>query len=311
MRTPSSRATSDGGFYHPLEPENAPNTFTPPPLDNTPIAGIDKRDRVYKAFLDMPEMALTSNDYRQFTEWGFTTKMVKRRGYRRLPLKKRAKICKTLIERGYELEGVPGFYFNPEGYWSFTTGPGIIFPSLTPDMKIQGLQVRLDKINQGGKYRFFSSSGRPAGTSTGAPWHLAKPVKETRKIIFITEGYRKADYTAEKMGACCIGLPGVNSFNGVAEYVAGTRLPFAIAYDRDILHKYEVIYALKRFLNELSVCKNRKFLTRWKECQGKGIDDLLLAGGWPELVAITPKVIASVKKQEARLLKQNKIRLTR
>lgn len=306
MRVPSDRTTSDGGFYHSLGGESKHTDFTPAPLDDAPIASLNIRDSVYRAFLNMPELALTTDDYRQFASWGFSVEMVKRRGYRRLPLAGRAKICKSLIEMGYKLEGVPGFYYKNDGYWSFTTGPGIIFPCLSPEMKLQGLQVRLDKPESDGKYKFFSSSGRSdgtGGTSSGAPWHLAKPVKMVRRIIYITEGYRKADYTAERMGVYCIGLPGVNSFSGVAEYVAGLGMPFAIAYDRDILHKYQVIYALKRLINELGVCE-KKFLTRWEESQGKGIDDLLLAGGWPELVPITSKVITLINKKAAQLEKE-------
>lgn len=149
MRVPSdqpaeSKSGQYSGYVHRLDGK----------IHNLPLITNEHRDlprasdevchQVYLELFKQRELALNTDDYRKLAEWGISVEMAKRRGYRRLPLSGRSKIAKSLMDAGLILEGVPGFYVHDDGYWTFSTGPGLIFPSLSPKMKVQGFQVRLD-----------------------------------------------------------------------------------------------------------------------------------------------------------------------
>jgi len=306
MRVPSGkpkRAKGFGGYIHRLDG----GVSLPPPL---PVregrrAGPAVLDRTYQAFLSRPELALTLEDYRRFRdEWKLPAELVRKKGYRRLPLKGRAEICRRLLEEGYSLEGVPGFYardgiYGP--YWTFTTGPGLVFPSLSPDGKIQGLQVRLDDPRRG-KYLWFSSAELPGGASSGAPWHVARPSRPIRRAVIITEGIRKADVVAEYMGAVTVGLGGVAAIEGVPEYAASLKMPVIIAYDMDVLRKREVFESFRTLVGKL---KGDVFVAAWDpEYNGldcKGLDDLLVNSGWPKIIPVNEamrKIAREVRAQK-------------
>jgi len=287
MRVPSDRpkrASGFGGYIHRLD--GSVELPAPAPAFESPRAAPAVLDRVYRAFLAQPELFLALDDYRKFSEWKLPVEFVKRQGYRRLPLKGRAEVCRRLLKDGYGLEGVPGFYardgfYGP--YWTFTTGPGLIFPSISPDGKIQGLQVRLDDPRGGGKYLWFSSSDLPGGASSGAPWHVARPAQLVRRVVIITEGIRKADVVAWHMGALTIGLGGVAAIEGVSEHVKSLGMPALVAYDMDILKKAEVFESFRTLIGKLT---GNVFVAAW-DPKHKGLDDLLMSGGWPKIIPVS------------------------
>jgi hypothetical protein len=232
--------------------------------------------------LNLPELALTVADYRRLAEWGVSVEMAKRRCYRRLPLRGRACISRQLMEMGYILEGIPGFYYHDKGYWTFTTGPGLIFPSLSPEGKIQGFQVRLDDPKGGSKYVWFSSAGRPGGTSSGAPWHVSRPARVKCRAVVITEGIRKADVISEYLGVITVGAAGVNNWQGIPQYVEQLGMPVVVAYDMDILAKPPVFEAFRALVGSL---KGQVYVAAW-DPQYKGLDDLLVAGRKPKIIPL-------------------------
>lgn len=109
------------------------------------------------------------------------------------------KIARTLLTKGYTLEGVPGFY-KRNGIWtvmfcSYTNG--ILIPVRTIDGLIAGLQIRLDvplknddSDKEGAKYIWHSSGGKPYGTSPGGPVQFIG--NKYAKRVYVTEGYLKS-----------------------------------------------------------------------------------------------------------------------
>lgn len=109
------------------------------------------------------------------------------------------KIARTLLNNGYTLEGVPGFY-KRNGIWtvmfcSYTDG--ILIPVRTVDGLITGLQIRLDvplknddSDKTGSKYIWHSSAGKPYGTSPGGPVQFVG--NKHAKRVYVTEGYLKS-----------------------------------------------------------------------------------------------------------------------
>ena len=65
------------------------------------------------------------------------------------------KIAETLQESGCVLEGVPGFYRDPEERWTLnfkTKNSGFLVPVESMDGKIQACQIRLDHPRDNNKY---------------------------------------------------------------------------------------------------------------------------------------------------------------
>lgn len=300
-----------GGYIHQLGFEIDPKDFIPATSKkNIPCADIDTLHEVYSTMFSMPEFCLTAGDYKQLKRWGVSVKMAKQRGYRRLPLKGRYRIAKKLLEMGYDLKGIPGFYVKSgddgKKYWTFAIGPGLIFPSLSPEGKIQGFQVRLDNPGpQGNKYLWFSSACRSCGSSPGAPRHLARPTKRNQRVMFVTEGIRKADVISEYLGVDTIGLPGIHATEGVADYLNNLGVPVIIAYDMDLLKNSYVFEALRNLIGQI---EGDVLIAGWhskfKGQDTKGLDDLLVAGGYPKVIPVFQAIdsitarIADIKEAE-------------
>ena len=292
MRVPSDRPANGkygqyAGYIHLLTDDV--KTERPDPLTAVDVkrASDNECHGVYKALFKMHELALTTDDYRQLGKWGISVEMAKRHGYHRLPLRGRARMAKKLIDKGYNLKGVPGFYIHNDGYWTFSTGPGLIFPSISPQRQIQGFQVRLDKQKRGSKYVWFSSQDRSGGSSSGAPWHLAIPKKLTHKCIGITEGVRKANVAADYLGIYVIGIAGVNNYSGVPELIEKLKMPWVSLFDMDLLSNWHVY---KAWVGLMQALKGAGFVGTWdsdfKGLDTKGIDDLLVAGGSPRRLPV-------------------------
>lgn len=243
-------------------------------------------------------------------------------GYRSLPADRnqRIKICKALRQTGYELKGVPGFFrLPPRNYnkgqwclggdrWGFrdiksSTGEvykvsGLLIPTRDLDGKIRRLKIRNDapaenvpdeiKARFPERYMAFSSTDREDGASAGAWVHIARPVYQTErpadtKTLWITEGEIKADISALYLGETVLGMPGVGQSPQLAIDNALKDGFTEICVAMDAEEKPHVKLAIAKLIklgkeNNLSVS-----VACWDESQGKGLDDLLVAGGAPEV----------------------------
>jgi hypothetical protein len=78
-------------------------------------------------------------------------------GYKTFPTNGRATVIRCLVNAGFHMAGVPGFYFeNSDVKLSGVTG--FLLPVTDVQGMINGLQIRSDRT-EGGKYRWLSSSG--------------------------------------------------------------------------------------------------------------------------------------------------------
>jgi hypothetical protein len=213
---------------------------------------------------------------------GLSEDDIKRNGYKSVPAPtERWRLCKELKERGYELSGIPGFY-QARGryggrYWTFKALPGYFIPVRDSQGRIQALQIRLDKPDSYGKYRFFSTPNQTGGSSSGAPCHVTRPEELKDRRVWVTEGPLKADIASRYRGSVFIGVPGAGNWRPAVEAIQETGArEVVIAYDRDKILKD----AVKRAERELKADLRRKgirvFIASWN--QEKGIDDALVAG---------------------------------
>jgi hypothetical protein len=292
-RVESDRPSNDagGGWLHWLrDRETFARATTPRPAPaalDAPRASPERCDRVYRRLLALLQL---SQAHRQdLLARGFTDAEINARGYRSLPLQGRAAICRE-IAATCPLEGVPGFYQKKGAhghYWTVAGSPGLLIKVLGPDGQIRGLRLRPDDKGDGGKYRWFSSNDRPGGAGSGAHCHVARPLGPVRDpTVFSTEGEIKADLAAERLGAVVLSVPGVDLWQRALDDLA-VLLPeggrAVTALDADWRNKPPVHRAVWSLLLACGAIGYDAEVALWDVKDGKGIDDLLVAGKRPGL----------------------------
>ncbi len=284
MRTPGERQLRNGGWLH--RPDSgstawaASETLAGPGARRAPAAVVD---RVYRALLD--ELTLTPADRAHLLgpQRGLGLDVIARNGYRTLPRGGRAAICRSLAGRvGPALVGVPGFYRASGRFGPYLTiaGPaGLLIPVRDVAGRIVGAQVRTATRSRR-RYRWLSSAGRPEGVSSGCPVHVARPSEPWNRRVWITEGPLKADIAAERLGSVVLGIAGTGVWRsaGALDAVAALQPPMVfVAFDED--RRSATAAHASELAGALAQAGFRVRLVHWDPARGKGIDDLLLAGG--------------------------------
>lgn len=171
------------------------------------LAPLEERDRVYRALLN--RLTLAPDHRENLLNRGLTDEAIERLGYKSTPVVGFHALAQSLLDEGYTLFGVPGFYRDKDGRWTMAVWRrGILIPG-TYFGKIQGFQIRLDhKMKKGGKFLTFSSRDELDG-AMGENWcHMVGPVRER---ILLIEGYMKADIVNHFTGQTMLAIPGVTS----------------------------------------------------------------------------------------------------
>lgn len=212
-----------------------------------------------------------------------TNAEIKAREYGTMPCNGRVELCRRLLKEGFELSGVPGFY--PCGSeWTLAGAPGLLIPVRDHEEHISGLQIRVDAPRDGARYLWLSSAGRPEGTGSGAPAHVAYPTgiwRDSGGGIWLTEAPLKADIAAQLLNAVVIGAVGVALWKAgldmALKLTDGKPETLVVAYDMDA----ETNPHVARYRSDLIVTA---FKSRWRvrvalwNPHYKGIDDALVAG---------------------------------
>lgn len=238
-----------------------------------PVTDIDTRHETYSALLE--RLSLASDHRENLLSRGLSSEEIDRLGYRTTPVVGLSSISKQLISDGLYLAGVPGFYRAEDGKWTFVHKyRGILIPVRDPDGKIQGLQIRRDKV-QKGKFRWVSSVGNTDGCKAKCWTHLTGP---PRKNVILTEGPMKADIIAFLTGQTVLAVPGVNALTELKdslEYLkANGTEQIMTAFDMDYLsnpHVQSGYYELTRLLSSCG-CRFGTYL--WNP-EYKGLDDYI------------------------------------
>jgi P4 family phage/plasmid primase-like protien len=246
----------------------------------TDRARVDVLDRVYRALLGA---LVLSDDHRQAMAdrgikgdpWGA--------GYRTIP-RRRGALVRELIDAGLEadLGSVPGFYIKEQDgrrWWSLAGASGMLIPVRDAEGKVQALTVRADEPRPGcGKYTYLSSK-KHNGSGPGAPIHV--PVAPRgQELVRITEGVLKADVVTELSGMLTLGVPGVANWRGSLRVLRQLKAKTVrVAYDADARSNARVAEQQLALMRALHKERFTVELETWDGRQGKGLDDLLAAGG--------------------------------
>jgi len=177
-----------------------------PAINEYPLADVDARNATYKALLG--KLSLASDHKENLRGRGLSDEIILQKNYRTSPVFGWRTIARQLQADGYYLSGVPGFYRDDDGQWTFVElKRGILISVCDIQGRIQGLQIRRDNIERR-KFRWISSSERQDGCRAVGWTHLAGEINEE---ILLIEGPMKADVVNYLTGLTVLSVPGVNS----------------------------------------------------------------------------------------------------
>ena len=262
-----------GPSYEGSNQKQERRTITRPILQEIelPLTDIDARHETYAALLG--KLSLASDHRENLLSRGLTDEQIRTFGYKTMPVVGFSALAKQLQAEGYYLGGVPGFYHTKDGAWTFVQERrGILIPARDQDGKIQGLQIRLDKIKKG-KFRWISSIGKQDGCKAEGWTHM---IGNPMPTVLLTEGPLKADVIHYITGQTVIAVPGVNSLKHLKETLEylqsqGTTKVMT-CFDMDYLknpHVRDGYYNLANILAEVGI----EYGTYLWDPQFKGLDD--------------------------------------
>lgn len=245
-------------------------------IPQSPIANINKRDRVYRAFLD--KLTLKGEHLQNLIRRGLSWEETGRNLYKSVPTspQERLRICNELLHEGLNLKGIPGFFQVQQKdrmYWDFYSDNGFFIPVRDIQGRIQGMQIRLDDDHDR-KYIWFSSRGKLSGTGAHA-WIGVHGVPT--KTVIVTEGPLKADIAHFLSRYTFVSVAGVDATKGIEQVLndLGAKRVF-IAYDMDLKNNKNVQKAKEKLEKKLIQAGFEVHTKTWDERLGKGIDDYLV-----------------------------------
>ena len=281
------------------------------PLDN------DMLNSIYTSFLR--KLTLYDRHSVHLHQDGWSNDLIHRSFIRSIPFcknqkylnTKRVEITDALIQEFGSVRGVPGFFKQTDGTWSFAARTsGMFIPIYDYKGRIYRLRIRLDypERDENGKeknkYNNFSSlyekkskegvlynsfqEGCSAGNHIG---FYCKP-DDDFTVCYITEGEKKALRANDELHCPVISIPGVNSFRKILEpledgmhaldYLKAMGCKIVIiAYDADKTINEAVLFYEGRLIHLVHEYGLQVAVANWNLGFGKGFDDILKVGVRP------------------------------
>jgi DNA primase len=261
-----------------------PDDRQPPALPVTATqarASDDVLGQVYGALL--ATLSLSDRHRTQLRQRGLSDRDITWRGYRTLGQQGRAAVAKRLFDLfGPETcLAVPGLYVcEREGkcWWSLAGASGLVIPIRDDAGRIVALTMRSDDPDADSRYSAISST-KYGGPGPGAPVHVPLAQETAAGAVRLTEGPLKADVATALGETFTIGLPGVSGVGKAIPLLRAHKVrQVRLAFDADGYRNLQVARALRQAIRTLLAEGFRVCLETWDEVQGKGIDDLFLAG---------------------------------
>lgn len=272
-----------------------------------------ERNEVYMAFLDM--LSLSKNHRENLLKRGLTDDAIDRIGFRSLPSYNRTSYAKKLIAKGFDLEGIPGFFkLSDTDEWSiYSPDPGFLVPYRNEEGYITFMEIRLnnaitDSKGKERRYCRFSSNrdSLESGSRADGSLHV-EMCSELPKYIYIVEGALKVivaralyNELYQQDDIIFIAVPGISSIGGISAALDYFLPKYDIQrivewYDHDKYFKPNVMKArdnLERVVRETMARWRKNMSDKYavgdvrppvftsveeKTYRGKGLDDHLLA----------------------------------
>jgi hypothetical protein len=264
------------------------------------VAPADEATR-HRAYLALLEAASLGDAHcAQLRARGLDPALAAARGYPygTLPMGKRYELAHAVRDRtGLStdvLKTVPGFYWwSPgEGGELRVAGPaGLLVPVRGPAGTITGVQVRPDEPSLGPKYVWLTSRTKGGAGAVVGPhcphferdrWLAVQAQHEGRKVARLTEGPIKSELAQLHTGMWSVAVPGVGMWGLALRALREQGIEVVrLAFDADWRDNPTVAVALALCARRLVAQGFALEVETWDGNQGKGIDDLLAAGGSP------------------------------
>jgi len=282
-------------------------------------------DIIYKELLHL--LPLSKKHISKLLKDGWSTSLIRSSGIRSLILPKtynkekgyciddveRIKICKFLLKKHETLQGVPGFYQDDSGHWTFTGRSGMLIPLYDINGLLYRLRLRLDYPKQDelgkplNKYMNFSSyyetksddvlsniykNGCRSGSQISVYYN---PATDDPSICYFTEGEKKAIVANHFLKHIVISIPGTNSYRKLEQPNSKNITPLdylrecgcktaVVAYDSDKYWNEQVSRCEGKLVDLLKTHSFDTYIGDWNPGFGKGLDDILVLGVLPKLL---------------------------
>lgn len=275
----------NGSFYYPPAGERwEPRVVT---RTSALLADDETRDRVYRALLARLPLS-ARHHHHLITERRFSAELIRRNGYRTLPVPGRAAFARELAQAfGADVcSTVPGWVVRPGEHGEYATlaGPaGLLIPVRSAEGHVVTLRVRVDDAEHGGKYRYLTSCtqqdpGPQAEPRIHVPQYGGNPT-----LVRVTEGEFKAEIATLLSGTLTISLPGVTSQWELVPVLHALGARYCLlAFDADFRQNRHVLAALGRALETVRNAGIKCGVEAW-DPRWKGVDELYQAHGEPEV----------------------------
>lgn len=257
-----------------------------PPVDSLlDDAHFILRDQTYCSLLQ--QLPLEGSHRENLLRRGLTDNEIDSGGYGSINFANRNQALTQLRSEfsDAELLSVPGFVGGDDGEITMA-GPaqGLVVPVNDVQGRIIALKVRLDVVQENrGKYCSISGGG---GESCGIPTHVPLGIQGPISEVRVTEGELKADAATVLSGIPTIGIPGVGNWHPVLSVLHELGAETVrVAFDADHATKPHVAQQLVNFVEALRDAGFEVVLETWDLAVAKGIDDLLVAGQLPNVLA--------------------------
>jgi len=271
----STKRSRNGGFVHILCDRRFVRPRQVIQTRSEAIADADTRNAAYESLLTQLTLSAGHDEdlrrRRRFSEEAIVQNL-----YSTIPPAGRLQRVVDVVSSVVALQGVPGFWRESRGWRLAATGDALVIPIRDEKGRIVACQLRTEGSP---RYRWMSSTGRPRGSSPGAPPHFRNPWQCTRSgAVILTEGALKADLIADRWDFATVGFAGVATAASLSNRVFGalpTVHTAVIAFDADFKTKFSVRHALDRLVDAVVANRVRPKVLCWNADAGKGLDDVL------------------------------------
>jgi hypothetical protein len=236
------------------------------------------RHAVYASLLE--QLELSTAHFENLRKRGLAADEIGKRGYRTADSAKLRKAVDTLLaEHGAErLLTIPGFA-EKDGRVFFAASKGMLIPARDLTGNLLALKIRHDSGYNGPKDTWASSRNASSGNAVHVPLGVAVPSETVR----LTEGELKADVALVLTGLPTVSAPGMTAWRLTVPVLKALGAhKVVLALDQD--GKRGTLAVIEQALYGLTREGFEVLLEWWEGEAAKGIDDLLAAGGQPEVV---------------------------
>lgn len=186
------------------------------------IADINKRNEVYKEFLNM--LRLENSSKSKLTNLGFLNTTIDEQMYKTVPTNYiYRRLIAHRLSKKYDLSGIPGFYQEEDFKWNFTSTKGIFVPIFDDTNKIQALSIHLDKEFKNSTDIWFSSKDKINGTGINNLLSKNK-IDSNTKTAVITDNFLLGNYIKASIDIPFIAFQNINNSYQILKAIENTNI---------------------------------------------------------------------------------------